>query len=93
MKEYWRDFLLPVTSQPSQIFSVPASLLENHVSEVSAAQEWETEWNSQGLLSRLSPEVGRTSVRRDMLDTFWTKVLIYTSMIVLLCIKVITKDT
>ncbi|TSW62373.1 Coiled-coil domain-containing protein 22 [Bagarius yarrelli] len=57
VKEYWREYLLPVTSQPSQAASVPASLLENHVSELSAAQEWENEWNSQGLLSRLTPEV------------------------------------
>lgn len=57
VQEYWRNYLLPVTSQPSQHASVPASLLENHISELSAAQEWENEWNSQGLLSRLTPEV------------------------------------
>lgn len=57
VQEYWRNYLLPVTSQPSQHASVPASLLENHISELSAAQEWESEWNSQGLLSRLTPEV------------------------------------
>ncbi|KAL4646246.1 coiled-coil domain-containing protein 22 [Arapaima gigas] len=56
VKEYYKDFLLPVTAQPSQHSSVPASLLENHALELSAAQEWENEWNSQGLLSRLSPE-------------------------------------
>ncbi|XP_056629253.1 coiled-coil domain-containing protein 22 [Triplophysa dalaica] len=56
MQEYWRNYLLPVTAQPSQHASVPASLLENHVFELSAAQEWESEWNSQGLLSRLTPE-------------------------------------
>ncbi|XP_026888926.2 coiled-coil domain-containing protein 22 [Electrophorus electricus] len=56
VKEYWREYLLPVTSQPSHHASVPASLLENHASELSAAQEWESEWNSQGLLSRLTPE-------------------------------------
>uniref|UniRef100_A0AAR2IQF8 Coiled-coil domain-containing protein 22 n=1 Tax=Pygocentrus nattereri TaxID=42514 RepID=A0AAR2IQF8_PYGNA len=55
--------LLPVTSQPSQHASVPASLLENHVSELSAAQEWENEWNSQGLLSRLTPEDYRSRKR------------------------------
>uniref|UniRef100_A0A8C2Q7Y9 Coiled-coil domain-containing protein 22 n=1 Tax=Cyprinus carpio TaxID=7962 RepID=A0A8C2Q7Y9_CYPCA len=50
------NYLLPVTAQPSQHASVPASLLENHISELSATQEWESEWNSQGLLSRLTPE-------------------------------------
>uniref|UniRef100_A0A9J8A6L2 Coiled-coil domain-containing protein 22 n=2 Tax=Cyprinus carpio TaxID=7962 RepID=A0A9J8A6L2_CYPCA len=60
VQEYWRNYLLPVTAQPSQHASVPASLLENHISELSAAQEWESEWNSQGLLSRLTPEEYRS---------------------------------
>ncbi|KAI4884070.1 hypothetical protein NFI96_030664 [Prochilodus magdalenae] len=63
VKEYWREHLLPVTSQPPQHASVPASLLENHISELSAAQEWENEWNSQGLLSRLTPEDYRSRKR------------------------------
>lgn len=63
VKEYWREHLLPVTSQPSHRASIPASLLENHVSELSAAQEWENEWNSQGLLSRLTPEDYRSRKR------------------------------
>uniref|UniRef100_A0A673M6Z5 Coiled-coil domain-containing protein 22 n=1 Tax=Sinocyclocheilus rhinocerous TaxID=307959 RepID=A0A673M6Z5_9TELE len=60
LQEYWRYYLLPVTAQPSQHSSVPASLLENHISELSASQEWESEWNSQGLLSRLTPEEYRS---------------------------------
>uniref|UniRef100_A0A672PEU7 Coiled-coil domain-containing protein 22 n=1 Tax=Sinocyclocheilus grahami TaxID=75366 RepID=A0A672PEU7_SINGR len=51
----------PVSHDPSEIiFILPASLLENHISELSAAQEWESEWNSQGLLSRLTPEEYRS---------------------------------
>ncbi|XP_028850270.1 coiled-coil domain-containing protein 22 [Denticeps clupeoides] len=61
--EYYRDFLAPVTTQPSQPMSVPASLLEHHASELSATQEWESEWNSQGLLSRLTPEEYRSRKR------------------------------
>ncbi|KAJ8370146.1 hypothetical protein SKAU_G00101740 [Synaphobranchus kaupii] len=61
--DYCRDFLLPVTAQPSQHASVPASLLERHALELSAAQEWENEWNSQGLLTRLSPEGYRSRKR------------------------------
>uniref|UniRef100_A0A8C7MC87 Coiled-coil domain-containing protein 22 n=1 Tax=Oncorhynchus kisutch TaxID=8019 RepID=A0A8C7MC87_ONCKI len=57
------DFLPPVTAQPSQHASVPASLLEQHAGELSAAQEWENEWNSQGLLSRLTPEEYRSRKR------------------------------
>uniref|UniRef100_A0A8C9SZY9 Coiled-coil domain-containing protein 22 n=1 Tax=Scleropages formosus TaxID=113540 RepID=A0A8C9SZY9_SCLFO len=63
VKKYYKDFLLPVTAQPSQHSSVPASLLEHHALELSAAQEWENEWNSQGLLSRLSPEDYRSRKR------------------------------
>ncbi|XP_061114592.1 coiled-coil domain-containing protein 22 isoform X2 [Conger conger] len=61
--DYCRDFLPPVTAQPSQHASVPASLLERHALELSAAQEWENEWNSQGLLTRLSPEGYRSRKR------------------------------
>ncbi|XP_041952855.1 coiled-coil domain-containing protein 22 [Alosa sapidissima] len=63
VKEYYRDFLPVVTAQPSQPISVPASLLEHHAAELSAAQEWELEWNSQGLLSRLTPEEYRSRKR------------------------------
>ncbi|XP_023861978.1 coiled-coil domain-containing protein 22 [Salvelinus sp. IW2-2015] len=62
-KDYHREFLPPVTAQPSQHASVPASLLEMHAGELSAAQEWENEWNSQGLLSRLTPEEYRSRKR------------------------------
>ena len=34
-----------------------ASLLERNSSEVAAQLEWESEWNTQGLTSRLSEEV------------------------------------
>ncbi|XP_035238601.1 coiled-coil domain-containing protein 22 [Anguilla anguilla] len=61
--DYCRDFLPPVTAQPSQHASVPASLLERHALDLSAAQEWENEWNSQGLLTRLSPEAYRSRKR------------------------------
>uniref|UniRef100_A0A8C8IZ89 Coiled-coil domain-containing protein 22 n=1 Tax=Oncorhynchus tshawytscha TaxID=74940 RepID=A0A8C8IZ89_ONCTS len=63
LKDYHREFLPPVTAQPSQHASVPASLLELHAGELSAAQEWDNEWNSQGLLSRLTPEEYRSRKR------------------------------
>lgn len=56
MKHYQRTVLPPVTAQPSQNASVVASILEQHAAELSAAQEWENEWNSQGLLSHLTPQ-------------------------------------
>lgn len=59
VKDYQRRFLRPVTAQLSRPSSVVASILEQHAAELSAAQEWESEWNAQGLLSRLSPQVLR----------------------------------
>lgn len=56
LNDYQRDFLPPVTAQPSHPASVVASILEQHAAELSAAQEWDNEWKSQGLLSRLSPQ-------------------------------------
>ncbi|KAF3696433.1 Coiled-coil domain-containing protein 22 [Channa argus] len=58
--EYQRDILLPVTAQPSHHASVVASIMEQHTAELSAAQEWDNEWNSQGLLSRLTPQEYRS---------------------------------
>lgn len=56
LKEYYDKYLPPVTVQPSQHSFLPASLLEKNMVDLSAVQEWETEWNNQGLVSRLSPE-------------------------------------
>ncbi|XP_069544286.1 coiled-coil domain-containing protein 22 [Brachyistius frenatus] len=60
VKQYHRDVLPPVTSQLSSHGSTLASLLEQHSAELSAAQEWDNEWNSQGLLSRLTPQEYRS---------------------------------
>lgn len=46
-----------MTAQLSHQASVVASILERHTAELTAAQEWDSEWNSQGLLSRLSAQV------------------------------------
>ncbi|KAE8293737.1 Coiled-coil domain-containing protein 22 [Larimichthys crocea] len=54
--DYQRYILPPVTAQFSRHTSVLASILEQHIAELSAAQEWDNEWNSQGLLSRLTPQ-------------------------------------
>uniref|UniRef100_A0A4W6E8I6 Coiled-coil domain-containing protein 22 n=1 Tax=Lates calcarifer TaxID=8187 RepID=A0A4W6E8I6_LATCA len=57
---YMKDVLLPVTAQTFHHASVVASILEQHTAELSAAQEWDNEWNSQGLLSRLTPQEYRS---------------------------------
>ncbi|XP_028439824.1 coiled-coil domain-containing protein 22 isoform X2 [Perca flavescens] len=60
LQDYQRDILPPVTAQPSHHASVVASILEQHTAELSAAQEWDNEWNTQGLLSRLTPQEYRS---------------------------------
>ncbi|KAK7884487.1 hypothetical protein WMY93_027610 [Mugilogobius chulae] len=61
--EYQRDVLPPVTSQISHQACVLSSLLEQHTAQCSAAQEWQHEWSSQGLLSRLTPQEYRQRKR------------------------------
>uniref|UniRef100_A0A8C6L2E5 Coiled-coil domain-containing protein 22 n=1 Tax=Nothobranchius furzeri TaxID=105023 RepID=A0A8C6L2E5_NOTFU len=58
--DYRRDVLPPVTAQISSRASLVASILEQHTTELSAAQEWDNEWKSQGLLSRLTPQEYRS---------------------------------
>ncbi|XP_059813613.1 coiled-coil domain-containing protein 22 isoform X3 [Hypanus sabinus] len=54
-KEYSDRHCPPVTEQASHS-CVAASILERATIELSAVQEWDAEWNGQGLASRLSPE-------------------------------------
>ncbi|XP_072305431.1 coiled-coil domain-containing protein 22 [Eucyclogobius newberryi] len=63
LSEYQRDILPPVTSQTSHHTCVVSSLLEQHTAECSAAQEWQSEWSNQGLLSRLTPQEYRLRKR------------------------------
>uniref|UniRef100_A0A8D2ZR40 Coiled-coil domain-containing protein 22 n=1 Tax=Scophthalmus maximus TaxID=52904 RepID=A0A8D2ZR40_SCOMX len=58
--DYQRDTLPPVTAQLSHHASLMVSILEQHTAELSAAQEWDNEWNSQGLLSCLTPQKYRS---------------------------------
>lgn len=57
MKKYYDNDLPLVSHQPPRHSDLVASLLETNASDVTAAQEWEAEWNSQGLHSRLTQEV------------------------------------
>ena len=47
----------PVSCQPVHHHQVAASLLEDNTLACAVQQEWDNEWNSMGLASRLSPEV------------------------------------
>lgn len=57
-REFFVKFLPPVSAQLPQPASLVPSLLELNMAELSAAQEWDSEWKSQGLGSRMTPEVG-----------------------------------
>ena len=46
-----------VTDQPQRHHDVAPSISEMNAISYTAQQEWETEWNQQGLASRLTPEV------------------------------------
>ncbi|XP_013921039.1 PREDICTED: coiled-coil domain-containing protein 22 [Thamnophis sirtalis] len=55
-REFFVKFLPPVSAQLPQPASLVPSLLELNMTELSAAQEWDSEWKSQGLGSRMTPE-------------------------------------
>ena len=84
--EYYRGHMGYVPAQPRVRRDVLASLLERNQSEVATQQEWENEWNTQGLTSRLSEEVGvclkETSKRSNLcpplsLSLSLSRVLLY----------------
>lgn len=54
LKDYYTRHLPIVNLQPSHTKHTAPSLLERNAEQVTAAQEWETEWNTFGLQSRLS---------------------------------------
>ena len=57
MKAYYSTALPFITSQPPCREDVAPSVLETNMAAVTAANEWENEWNQSGLGSRLSKEV------------------------------------
>ncbi|MEQ2216215.1 hypothetical protein XENOCAPTIV_012611, partial [Xenoophorus captivus] len=64
VKDYQRDILYPVTAQFPSRTSMVSSILEQHTAELSNAHEWDTEWKSQGLLSRLTPQVRASTCQK-----------------------------
>ena len=57
VRQYYSRHMAYVPAQPRVRRDVLASLLERNANEVAAQQEWETEWNTHGLTSRLTEEV------------------------------------
>nr|XP_032828174.1 coiled-coil domain-containing protein 22 isoform X2 [Petromyzon marinus] len=66
VQAYWSEFLPTVSGQCPGPARVAAAVLENNTAGVSAAQEWDAEWNSQGLASRLTPEEYRLRKRERL---------------------------
>ena len=58
LKKYYQSDAGLVTSQPVHHRDLAASLLESNLADVTEQQEWETEWNHQGLASGLTEQVG-----------------------------------
>nr|XP_033777360.1 coiled-coil domain-containing protein 22 isoform X1 [Geotrypetes seraphini] len=56
VRDFYENYLPPVTAQVFQRAELAASLLERSLADVSSVQEREAEWKSQGLASRLSHE-------------------------------------
>ena len=58
-----------ITRQPTCSQDVSPSVLEMNAHAVTAASEWEAEWNQLGLASRLSKEV-RQNVPKCLVGAF-----------------------
>ncbi|CAM9972374.1 unnamed protein product [Lampetra fluviatilis] len=66
VQAYWSEVLPTVSGQCPSPARVAAAVLENNAAGVSAAQEWDAEWNNQGLASRLTPEEYRLRKRERL---------------------------
>nr|XP_023968005.1 coiled-coil domain-containing protein 22 [Chrysemys picta bellii] len=71
-REFFGGFLPPVPAQPPQPGAVAPSLLERHAGDLGAQHDWEADWQSQGLASRLPPKEyvqwKRQRLQRRLLD-------------------------
>ncbi|KAM9113480.1 coiled-coil domain-containing protein 22 isoform 2-T3 [Pangshura tecta] len=71
-REFFGGFLPPVPAQPPRLGAVAPSLLERHAGDLGAQHDWEADWQSQGLASRLPPEEyvqwKRQRLRQRLLD-------------------------
>ncbi|KAG6931900.1 coiled-coil domain containing 22, partial [Chelydra serpentina] len=71
-REFFGGFLPPVPAQPPRPGSVAPSLLERHAGDLGAQRDWEADWQSQGLASRLPPkeyvQLKRQRLRQRLLD-------------------------
>ncbi|XP_054859104.1 coiled-coil domain-containing protein 22 [Eublepharis macularius] len=55
-KEFFVQFLPPVSAQLSRPACFAPSLLEQNMADLCTDQDWENEWKNQGLGSRMTPE-------------------------------------
>ncbi|XP_072171444.1 coiled-coil domain-containing protein 22 homolog [Diadema setosum] len=64
---YYNNHMPLVKDQPAREEDIVPSLLERNAAAVTAAQEWETEWNTTGLPSRLSQEEYKAKKRERLM--------------------------
>lgn len=65
VRQYYSRHMEYVPAQPRVRRDILASLLERNASEVAAQQDWEAEWNTHGLTSRLTEEVRKETWRYE----------------------------
>lgn len=63
LKSYYCECLPFITNQTRNHKDTAPSIMEDIAREISAQLEWENEWNSQGLPSRLSEQACQILVR------------------------------
>jgi hypothetical protein len=57
VRSYYKKEMKFINQQPAHHHDLAPSLIEENARSVTAQQDWENEWNSAGLASRLTPEV------------------------------------
>lgn len=71
-REFFGAFLPLVPAQPPRPGAMAPSLLERHAADLGVQHDWECEWQSQGLASRLAPKEyvqwKHQRLRRRLLD-------------------------
>ena len=60
-RQYYRDDLAYMSCQPQHHYDIAASILASNAHAYTAQQAWEHEWNTLGLPSRLTPQVGHNA--------------------------------
>ncbi|XP_064637676.1 coiled-coil domain-containing protein 22 homolog [Lineus longissimus] len=66
VRTYYKNEMKFISQQPLNHHDLAPSLIEENARSVTAQQDWENEWNSAGLASRLSPEEYKARKRQRL---------------------------